>query len=57
MSGSSLFQDSENLNSGRDYMERIFDDKIQSEEIELTCNKMKSKEEIFDNCFWYDDFN
>ena len=38
-------------------MERIFDDKIQTEEIELTCNKMKTKEEIFDNSFWYDDFN
>ena len=44
VAGSSLFYDSDVDKSNKDDIEKIFDDKIETEEVLRTCQKIKSKE-------------
>ena len=44
VAGSSLFYDSDVDKSNKDDIEKIFDDKIETEEVLRTCHKIKSKE-------------
>lgn len=57
MAGSSLFFDSEVERSNEDDMDKIFRDKIETEEIKNVCNKIKSKEQIYAGEFGYNDFD
>ena len=57
MAGSSLFFDSEVERSNEDDMDKIFRDKIETEEIKNVCNKIKSKEQIYAGEFGYNNFD
>ena len=57
MAGSSLFFDSEVERSNEDDMDKIFRDKIETEEIKTVCEKIKSKEQIYAGEFGYNNFD
>ena len=57
VAGSSLFYDSDVDKSNKDDIEKIFDDKIETEEVLRTCQKIKSKEQIYAGDFGYNDFD
>ena len=54
--GSSIFQDSDISKSDAESVDKIFEETIHNQDIEEVCTKIKTKDEIYNGSFGYNNY-